>query len=145
MEKEPLDLVAKFARPGLRNLLDTAKSAGLKLGICSDYPSHQKLRALGVDSYFDVVVHAQDRDVLRFKPDIAGLRKALDALRIRPDEAIYIGDRADVDAAAAARAGMRCVLIGSERTADCETVRDFEELNQLLFESTVRPNSSARA
>lgn len=111
MEREPLDLIAAARFDGLTEVLATARRRGLRLGVCSDYPVQAKLEALHVAHLFDTVVCAQDPDVQRFKPDPRGLLVALDRLGVSPSDAIYVGDRPDVDGVAARRAGMQCVIV----------------------------------
>lgn len=135
METVPLDLVATHARDGLVHAIDTMADAGLRLGVVSDYPAQRKLEALGIADRIDVVVSAHDERVQAFKPNPRGIVVALDDLGVRPEEAIYVGDRADVDAPAAAAAATGCVLIGdSNRTDDRDVpcVRTFAQLIDLL-------------
>jgi putative hydrolase of the HAD superfamily len=114
METAPLDAVAANARPGLVEVLDELARRGVALGIVSDYPATRKLAALGLDGRFDVVVTAQDPRVQAFKPNPRGILVALAALGVAPGDALYVGDRPEVDAAAAAAAGVRCVLVGQK-------------------------------
>lgn len=111
MEQEPLPLLASWMRPGTVGLLQAARRAGLKLAVCSDYPADRKLAAMGIAGFFDVVVTAQDPEVQRLKPDPRGLEVALQRLAVRNDEALYVGDRTNVDGEAAARAGIRYVIL----------------------------------
>jgi len=111
MEQEPLDLVAAARFDGLVELLEGARHRGMRLGVCSDYPAQAKLAALRVAHLFDAIVCAQDADVQRFKPDPRSLLVALERLDVSPADAIYVGDRPDVDAVAARRAGVRCVIV----------------------------------
>ncbi len=100
-------------RPGLVDVLDAIAATGARLGAVSDYPADRKLAG------------ARHRRPLRrgavgpgsarvgvFKPDPKGLLVALGQLGVEPGEALYVGDRAEVDGRAAAAAGMRCVLVG---------------------------------
>ena len=80
---------------------------------------------MGIAEFFDVVVTAQDPEVQRFKPDPAGLELTLRRLAVRKDEAVYIGDRADVDAVAASRAGIRHFIL--------KGTRNLSELSHLLI------------
>ena len=112
MEREPLSLLRPARRPGLEEFLAAAKERGLKLAVCSDYDPRRKLEALGVSRYFDAVVCAQDPGVGRFKPDPRMLAVALERLGARADEALFLGDRANVDGKAAGAAGIRFILIG---------------------------------
>ena len=95
----------------LHHTLGQARKQGLRLGVFSDYPANDKLRAMGVLDLFDAVVTAQDPEVQRFKPHPRGIEVAMDRLGVSNREAIYIGDRADVDAEAADRAGVSCVIV----------------------------------
>lgn len=115
MEREPLDLLRRFRRDGLSELLTLAGEHDLRLAVCSDYPAMKKLAAMGVTSYFDAVVQAQDADVQRFKPDPRILQVALSRLGVREAEALYVGDRPEVDAETARRAGVVCAIIGRAR------------------------------
>jgi len=115
IDVRPLDVIASSARSGLVAALDALRDRGLRLGVVSDYPATAKLAALGVADRFDTVVSAGDRRVQAFKPDPRGLTVALKDLGLHSSETLYVGDRADVDAPAAAAAGMSCVLIGSPR------------------------------
>jgi len=121
MEDEPLAFLRPLVYEGLAELLAAAKSDGLKLGVFSDYPAEKKLRTMELDKYFDVVVSAQDPEVQRFKPDPRGLEITLGRMGISNSDAVYVGDRADVDGAAAAGAGMRCAILG-----------DYKEIMRLM-------------
>jgi len=125
MEQEPLSLLATSMRKGTVGLLQAAKRSGVKLAVCSDYPAHGKLTAMGIASFFDVVVTAQDPEVQRLKPDPRGLEVALQRLAVRNDEAVYIGDRADVDGEAASRAGIQHFILRAGQS--------FGELSKLLI------------
>ena len=112
MEVAPLAVLPRVGRPALHETLGALRSCGLRLGVLSDYPAASKLQALGVGGLFDAVVCAQDPAVGRFKPDPRGLLVALERLGVTPDHALYVGDRPDVDATAAAAAGVRCAIVG---------------------------------
>ena len=145
MERAPLDLVAAARRPGLVSFLDAAAGRGIRLGVLSDYPARPKLAALGIEPRFACVLCAQDAAIGAFKPDPRGLRAALAALDVPPERALFVGDRAEVDAVAAARAEVACVLVGEAArqpggaagrpppALEVARVRDFAELERLLF------------
>lgn len=115
MEAAPLDVVAASARAGLIDALDALAARGIKLAALSDYPADRKLEALGIANRFAVVLSAQDPRVRAFKPNPRGLLVALAELQVACSEALYVGDRSDVDAAAAAAANVRCLLVGGGR------------------------------
>ena len=138
MEQEPLPFLGSSVRKGTIELLQAAKKSGLRLAVCSDYPVERKLAAMRIADYFDVVVTAQDPRVQRFKPDPKGLELAIRELAIQKEEAVYIGDRADVDAVAASRAGIQHFILSRTQT--------FGRLSELLGQShaVVVSNGSER-
>jgi FMN phosphatase YigB (HAD superfamily) len=139
MEQIPLDLVRRYMRPGLPELLEAARRRGFRIGLFSDYPAEAKLAAIGVAQFFDVVVSAQDPEVRRFKPSPRGLEVTLRRLGVARHHALYIGDRPDVDAAAARNAGISCVIIGrpwSVRGWGWVGMSGYRELRDALYTDT---------
>jgi decaprenyl-phosphate phosphoribosyltransferase len=112
MDHDPLALLRGLVDPALRDLLGAARSRGLRLGVFSDYPAAAKLEAMRLAEFFDVVVSAQDPAVNRFKPDPSGLIETLRRLQVHPRNALYVGDRHDVDGPLACAAGVPCVIVG---------------------------------
>ena len=112
MEDAPLKILARYLRPGVVDLLETATNRGIRLGLLSDYPATRKLLAMGLDTYFSVVLTAQDVGVGEFKPSPNGLRRILADLGVEPARAVYIGDRPLVDGETAQRAGVAGVILG---------------------------------
>lgn len=135
-EEAPLPLLPRFIQPGLLEFLGEAKRRGIKLAVVSDYPARAKLNALGVSEYFDVVVCAQDPDVQRFKPDPTGLQVALHQLGVETKDAVYVGDRANVDGEAARRAGVRFAILSrsAEKGGQLRAIySDFRHLETLIL------------
>lgn len=135
METAPLPLLTRVARKHLRSTLERLRKHGLVLAVLSDYPAESKLQALGIADLFDVVLCAQDPSVGVFKPHPRGLEFVLVQLGVAASEALYVGDRADIDAAAAAAAGVACVIVDSQSTAptpDFISLAHFNELGALL-------------
>ena len=134
-DHEPLRFLQRFIRPGLREFLTAAKARGIKLAILSDYPAELKLAAMNLHDYFDIVMTAQDPAIGCFKPSPAGLHCIAKRFGIEPSRMLYIGDRPEVDAEAARRAGMRSIIIHSgKHPADSVSihVKTFLEAKQAL-------------
>jgi HAD superfamily hydrolase (TIGR01549 family) len=137
MEQEPLSLLSGFVWPGLTDFLDACKARSLRLGVLSDYPAEAKLEALGLRGVFDVVLCAQAPDIGVFKPHPRGLEVALERLGATPAETLYVGDRVDSDAAAAAAAGVSCAILtrpgASSASRTWMEVAQYADLRSLLF------------
>ena len=118
MEVEPLDLLRAHRRDGLIDTLVALRDSGLRLALLSDYPAQAKLAALESDHLFEVVVSAQDPEVGVFKPSPRGIEVTLSRLGVLPNEAVYIGDRHDVDYPAANAAGVECAIFTSSAPTD---------------------------
>ena len=134
-EEAPLEMVARAARPGLHEFLTSAQAAGLRLGVFSDYPVQRKLEAIGIAGFFHAARWAQQPDVGEFKPSPKGIHLALESLGVKATEAIYVGDRPDVDGEAARRAGLPAVIIGvpgGASGAGWTGAGDFYELGRIL-------------
>ncbi len=138
MDQEPLPLLERLVAPALRGLLEAARSRGLRLGVFSDYPAAAKLEAMRLTEFFGAVVSAQDPAVNRFKPHPSGIVETLRRLGATPGQALYVGDRHDVDGPAAHAAGVSCVIVGPKGThpnpsGRWTAVSDFSELHTMLF------------
>ncbi len=116
IQRRPLRHLARCRRRGLDALLDGLAARGLRAGIFSDHPVASKLEALGVAGRFDPLLCATDPEIDAFKPDPRGFLRACALWDLEPHEVLYVGDRAEVDAEGAARAGMACALIGRSPT-----------------------------
>jgi FMN phosphatase YigB (HAD superfamily) len=138
IEQEPLLCLKQFIRPGLLDFVKGCRARGLRLGALSDYPAEAKLQALDLRELFDVVLCAQSSLIGVFKPHPLGLKRTLEQLGASAGETLYVGDRVEVDAAAAAAAGIACAIIGRRRSANLERnwleVAGYAELQALLFQ-----------
>lgn len=112
MMRRPLKHLRFCRMPGLEAALDGLERAGLRRGVLSDYPAEGKLSALGLDGRFSPVLSASDPEIDAFKPSPRGYLRACAIWNLDPAEVLYVGDRADVDAAGAAAAGMPCAIVG---------------------------------
>jgi putative hydrolase of the HAD superfamily len=109
--------------PGVADALD-ALHAHVAIGLVSDGDSkiqRNKLRAIGLESCFDIIVFSDDLGREHRKPSPAPLLAALVGLGVDARDAVYVGDRPDKDIAAAAAAGMRAIRV---RTGEYATRPD---------------------
>lgn len=79
--------------PGVVETLKALKKMSLKLGLCtinSDKSTNYILKRFGLAGFFDVVITRNK--VKHVKPNIEHLEATLKALKVRPDEALLVGD-----------------------------------------------------
>lgn len=117
MFQRPLKHLRRHRARGLESLLTALRGQGVELGVLSDYDAHEKLKALGITSHFSQVLCAADPDVRALKPSPRGLLLACARWQIDTAEALMVGDRVEVDGAAAAAAHMKSIIVG-RRPAD---------------------------
>jgi FMN phosphatase YigB (HAD superfamily) len=112
MIRRPLKWIRLFRRRRLLAELHHFRSSGGKLGIVSDYPATDKLRALGLSDVVHVVIaNGESPSPRALKPAAAGYMKAAQLLGVQPADCMVIGDRWALDGVAAAAAGMRFRLV----------------------------------
>lgn len=102
--------------PGVRELIEEAKSLGLRLAIASSSERDWvvgHLTRLGLLEFFDAIVCSDDVERTKPAPDL--YEKALEALGVRPEEAIAFED-SHHGVAAAKAAGIFTVAVPNEVT-----------------------------
>lgn len=105
-----------FPRAGVRETLDKLHAAGYKLGIVSNtwwaadfHDAH--LARYNLLDLLPVRLYSCDLPHSKPHPDI--FKDALARVGVEPAEAVFVGDRPDIDVRAAQAVGMRGVLIRS--------------------------------
>jgi putative hydrolase of the HAD superfamily len=97
--------------PETLEVLTALKSRGLLLGIISNFDSRLfgLLDGLGIAAFFDPVVISTQ--VGAAKPESAIFLRALAHHRLRPDEAVHVGDSYEADVAGARSVGLTPILV----------------------------------
>jgi putative hydrolase of the HAD superfamily len=130
--------------PYLDEVLAELKRKGYKLGIITNTITSREehvriaLRKIGVEKYFDVILTSVD--VGHEKPDERIFMTALRELKVKPHEAIMVGNRISTDIVGGNRMDMKTVLMKwnkryNERiTSDEEKpAHTIKSLRELLF------------
>jgi HAD superfamily hydrolase (TIGR01509 family) len=110
-------IAAQAVRPGVREYLEAAARLGLALGVASSSSRRWvegHLIRLGLRDCFAAVRCADD--VPKVKPDPALYRVAVEALGVRPEDALALEDSPN-GVLAAKRAGLTCVAVPNPLTA----------------------------
>jgi putative hydrolase of the HAD superfamily len=126
------------AFPNAIETLSSLQHKGYKLGMITngfgDFQS-SNIRALGIESYFDVIL-ISEIEGLR-KPDPAIFHKAMEMLNVLPQECVYVGDHPTNDVLASKNAGMRGIwkedayYNGDQFECDA-IVKDLIELGEII-------------
>jgi HAD superfamily hydrolase (TIGR01549 family) len=107
----PLKYLSVCKRRGLVKAIEELERAGKKIGVYSDYPVADKLRAMGLHERFSVQLSATDPKINAFKPNPKGYLFACALWGLAPAQVVYVGDRSTIDAVGAVKAGMPCVVM----------------------------------
>jgi putative hydrolase of the HAD superfamily len=124
-------------------LLDALRGRGIRLGLVSNafdpgWLLHRDLDELGVGERLDVAVFSSEVGKRKPHPDI--FRRALEALEVRPEEALFVGDRLYEDVRGAGELGMRTVQalwFRADEHADGREA-DFQAFTQMDVLNVVR-------
>ena len=120
--------------PAVEPLLAAFKDAGLKLGVITDYPTGDKLSALGFNQYWDVAISADTLGHLKPEPDAFLL--AAQELKISPEQIIYVGNEYKYDIIGAKKAGMKAAHLAKKPMPDSVadlTFSNFEDLRGYIL------------
>lgn len=120
--------------PNVRETLDEARKADLKMGVLSDFPIGVKLKAMGIEEYFSFELSSED--IGRFKPNGTPFDVIARTLDIDRKYILYVGDSERKDITGGARAGFKTALItkkSKESKADV-IAHDWKELKEKLFD-----------
>ena len=121
--------------PETFGILDQLRSAGIKTGIITNIPNHRvapqwaKIRALGLPEKMDVIIVSGELGI--HKPDVRIFEHAANALGVKPEECVFVGDDPDTDIPGALAAGMETVWLdvwnSENRFPDAHQVRSVTE------------------
>ena len=130
--QRPLKHLPRVVRAGMAEVLEELDARGVRLGAFSDYPVAEKLDAMGLRARMSLELDATAADINAFKPHPRGFEIACAGWGLRPEQVLYVGDRVDVDARAAAHAGMPSAIVGGATDGNSEwphvRMRDIREL-----------------
>lgn len=134
--------------PYLDEVLAELKRKGFKLGIITNTVTSREehvrsaLQKIDIEKYFDLVLTSVD--VGHEKPDERIFMTALRALRVKPYEAVMVGNRISTDVVGGNRLGMKTILlkwnkrynerITSREEQPTRIIKSFRELLSVLGE-----------
>ena len=116
-------------------VLSRLRSAGYLLAVISnsDGSVEGELQRAGLRNYLEFVIDSAIVGVEKPHPEIFAI--ALERARLKPQEAIYVGDTCATDIGGAELAGLRGILldhVGAYPDATCVRITSFSRLTELL-------------
>ena len=121
------------AYPDVKETLQQLRKKGLKLGLITggyEVDIEQMLPRAGLEGFFDVAVGADTTRNRKPCPEV--FRYALKKLKVRADEAVFVGDSLERDYQAAKKVGMRAVMINREGKPVADDVKSISSLKQIV-------------
>jgi len=117
--------------PNLLEALDTLKHRGVRRAINTNRTNsmHFILDAFSLRPYFELVVTALD--VQNPKPHPESVKRILDAFRLGPEEAVFVGD-SEIDRRTAEAADIRFIAYKNPRISNGCLIQDHQEILNLL-------------
>ncbi len=91
--------------------LERVRALGIRIAIVSNSEGRlpELLEHVGVAHHFEAIIDSHNEGVRKPDPEI--FRRALARMRIRPEDAVYLGDIPGVDVDGANAAGIRAILV----------------------------------
>jgi putative hydrolase of the HAD superfamily len=127
------DTVSFTLYPEAKDVLVELQRRGLKLGLISHAyveDIHFYLERTGLEkTTFDIVVGVDAAECM--KPHPAIFQYALGKLKVRPDEAMFVGDDVELDYKGAENVGMYALLIDrteKRKQRDLRTIKNLKEI-----------------
>ncbi len=98
------------AFPHLISMLEGMKRKSIRLGMITngrDPFQMDNIDALGIRAYFDVILVSESEGIKKPNPEI--FKRAMDKLKVKPDQCLFLGDHPINDVDASKKAGMTTV------------------------------------
>ena len=113
---------------GVKEILEFLKDK-VKIGAVTNRSQTTVLSHHKIIDFFDSIITSSD--VIKPKPSPEGILKALNQLKVKPEQAIFIGD-AETDVIAGNSAGVKMLVYQVKLNGDAEKIDSFEELKNYL-------------
>jgi putative hydrolase of the HAD superfamily len=116
--------------------LDRLKHKGIRMGIITNATQTDLEKILSKtklnSKYFDIIVTVSP--ICGMKPEKQIFDHALNALKVAPNEALFVGDAVECDYEGAKKAGLKALLIDRENkiNGNVEKIRDLREILALI-------------
>ncbi len=109
MFKKPLNLINRFKDKKLINIISTFKDKGGKVIIYSDYPTDDKLKAMGIS--YDKSYSPINNNIKYLKPNPKGLDYIIKENKFKREDILYVGDRDSKDGECARKCSVDYIIL----------------------------------
>ncbi len=130
MFERPLKYLRLCRRSGVKELFSYLQENNLLIGIFSDYPVSEKIKAL--ELFFNMDVCATDKNINRLKPDPKGLLALSKKMDVPVESCLFIGDRDEKDGECARRAGMPYLILDPNNKNSDFCFQNFFQLTKWI-------------
>jgi len=116
--------------PEVRELIDYLQGkSDLKTGVLSDFPLTRKLKRIGLDYPWDLVLSSEEVGYL--KPNPEPFQEAASRLGVRPEAVLYVGNSYHYDVLGSKAVGMLCAHYAPKPRQNSEADLSFSAFGQL--------------
>ncbi|HJY64906.1 MAG TPA: HAD family hydrolase [Ignavibacteria bacterium] len=130
----PLKFLKLCKKRYIEESINELKANGYRIGLLSDYYTERKLDKMELNGYFEIQMCSISKEVNSLKPNPDGFLKIAEALGVKPNECIYVGDRPHIDGVGAEAAGMIPIMISFGKVAKYRNINSFNDLFKLIKE-----------
>lgn len=130
MVKIPCCKLPNLVWPNTKDTLVQLKENGYRLAILSDYPANEKIKAMGLDDVFEVILSCQDSTSTGYKPYTNGFERLAACLNVEPQQCVYIGNSYKQDVCGALQNKMDAILLNPHFSKTKEQPCRFKVINK---------------
>ena len=124
--------------PEVISVLNSLKNIGVRMGVVSNttnpkFMKENEMRAAGLAPFFDFAIYSTDTPYRKPHPSIFQL--AIESLKMKPEEILFVGDNISLDIVGANNVGMKSAWInreGKNKSIDGEPDYELHSLIDLL-------------
>ena len=124
--------------PEVISVLNSLKSIGVRMGVVSNttnprFMKENEMQAVGLVPFFDFAIYSSDTPYRKPHPSIFQL--AIESLKMKPEEILFVGDNISLDIVGAQNVGMKSAWINRGRknnSIDGEPDYELHSLTDLL-------------
>ena len=121
--------------PEVISVLNSLKNIGVRMGVVSNttnpkFMKENEMRTAGLAPFFDFAIYSTDTPYRKPHPSIFQL--AIESLKMKPEEILFVGDNISLDIIGANNVGMKSAWINRERKNKSKDGEPDYELHSLI-------------